>query len=66
VIRVAVEIGEHAVVRRVRITAESIERALSMVGKDRPEREVRLVFPIEAERFFAGNESGKQKGESQC
>ena len=45
-IRVAVEIREHAVVRRVRITAESIERALELCKGN-----ARVVFPIEP--FFA-------------
>ena len=45
-IRVAVELREHAVVRRVRITAESIERALELCDGN-----ARVVFPIEP--FFA-------------
>jgi hypothetical protein len=56
---VAVEIRERMVVRHVRITAESTEHAPSMVGKGRPEREVRLIFPFETERFFDGPEGGK-------
>jgi hypothetical protein len=58
-IRVAVEIREHAVVRRVKITAQSIERALSMAGKGRPDREVRLLCTIDAERYFARDEGRK-------
>jgi hypothetical protein len=45
---VAVEIRERTVVRRVRITAESIERALELC-----EGNARVVFPIEPELFFA-------------
>ncbi len=45
-IRVAVELREHAVVRRVRITAESIERALELCDGN-----ARVVFPVEP--FFA-------------
>jgi hypothetical protein len=46
-IRVVVEIREHALVRRVRITAESIEHALELCeGNDR------VVFPIKSEPFY--------------
>ena len=47
-IRVAVEIREHAVVRRVRVTAESIERALDLCEGD-----ARVVFPIDPGPYFA-------------
>ena len=47
-IRVAVEIRERTVVRRVGIIAESIERALELC-----EGNARVVFPIEPELFFA-------------
>lgn len=48
---VKVEIRERMVVRRVRITAGSLERALSMAGESRPDREVSLVSPMDAERI---------------
>lgn len=51
---VAVEIRERTVVRRVRITAGSLERALSMAGEGRPEREVSLIVPTDAEGFPTG------------
>lgn len=47
-IRVAVEIRTHAVVRRVRITSESIERTLELCGEN-----ARIVFPIETDSYFA-------------
>lgn len=53
-ISVTVEVREHAVVRRVRITTESIEHALSIAGEGRSECEVRLVLPMDAERFSVG------------
>ena len=54
-IRVTVEVREGAVSRRVRITAQSIERALELAGGDAAvRREVRLLFPIDPEAFFAG------------
>jgi hypothetical protein len=45
-IRVAVEIRERTVVRRVRIIAESMERALELCAGN-----ARVVFPMEP--FFA-------------
>lgn len=57
-IRVAVEVREGAVTRRVRITAPSIERALEIAGAGKPGLEVRLLFPIDAEAFFAPAEPG--------
>jgi hypothetical protein len=53
-IRVTVEVREKAVSRRVRVTAPSIERALELTGEGKPGREVRVVFPIDPESFFAG------------
>jgi hypothetical protein len=47
-IRVAVEIRERTVVRRVRITAESMERALELCDGN-----ARDIFPIEPEPLFA-------------
>jgi hypothetical protein len=53
-IRVTVEVREKAVSRRVRVTAPSIERALELTGEGKPGKEVRVVFPIDPESFFAG------------
>ncbi len=55
-IRVAVEIRERTVCRRVRITAPSIARALQIAGDGLPGRRVRIVFPIAPEAFFSGDE----------
>jgi hypothetical protein len=49
---VAVEIREGTGVRRVRITAESIERALELCDGN-----ARVIFPIEPEPFFATKNS---------
>ena len=57
-IRVTVEAREGALTYRVRITAPSIERALEIVGKGKPGRRVRLVFPIDPEIFFVPAASG--------
>ena len=52
-ISVAVEIGEGATTRRVRVTAPSIRRALLLAGEGRPGVEVRVLFPIDPKGFFA-------------
>jgi hypothetical protein len=52
IIRVAVEIREGALTYRTRVTAPSIERALKIAGGSKPNRRVRLVFPIDPEAFF--------------
>jgi hypothetical protein len=49
---VAVEIRERTIVRRVRITAESIERAIELCDGN-----ARVISPIEPERFFAPKDS---------
>ena len=58
-VRVTVEVvREGALTNRVRVTAPSIERALEIVGKGKPSRRVRLVFPIDPEIFFVPAASG--------
>lgn len=47
-IAVTVQKSYGAATARVRVRAASIERALRLAGED-----ARLVFPIDAERFFA-------------
>jgi hypothetical protein len=51
-IRVTVEIRDGALTHRTRVSAPSIERALKIVGRGKPGRRVRLVFPIDPEAFF--------------
>ena len=55
---VTVEVREGALTYWVRVTAPSIERALEIVGKGKPGRRVRLVFPIDPEIFFVPAASG--------
>jgi hypothetical protein len=55
---VAVEIREGAITRRVQYTASSIERALELAGGGKPDRRVRLVFPIDSEVFFVSEGLG--------
>lgn len=61
-VRVTVEIRERTVVRRVRITAGSLERALSMAGEGNPEREVSLFVPTDGERFSTRATRGTPEG----
>jgi hypothetical protein len=53
-IHVAVEIRERTVVRRVRITAESMGRALELCDGN-----VRVVYPMEPESFFAPKDAAR-------
>lgn len=52
-ITVTVEQTRKAATQRVRVSAASIERALEISGAGRPGIDVRVVFPIDAEAFFA-------------
>lgn len=51
-IKVAVEVRSGTARFRVSVQAESIRRALGVVGGRYPHGEVRLVFPVEPEGFF--------------
>lgn len=52
-ITVTVEQKRGATTRRMQVSASSIERALETSGASRPDTNVRVVFPIDAETFFA-------------
>ena len=60
-IKVSVEVREGASLFRVAVKAESISRAVSIVKGRHPGRDVRVVFPIDPERFFPGG-SKKTEG----
>lgn len=51
-IRVVVEVREDAALSTLEVRAESIGQALNIARGGLPEREVRVVFPIEVEGFF--------------
>jgi len=57
-ISVTIEVREATLMRRVQITAPSIERALEIAGEGKPGRRVRLLFPIDPEVFFVPVASG--------
>ena len=52
-IRILVEVASGATHFRADVTAKSIERAVALAGAQYPSSEVRVVFPIEPETFFA-------------
>jgi hypothetical protein len=54
-ITVSVKIREGAVSRQVRITAESIRRALEVAGEGKPGVSVEIVFPIDPEAYFGAD-----------
>ena len=53
-IKVSVEVREGAARFRVAVQAESISQAVSIVKGEHPDRDVRVVFPIDPGEFFAG------------
>jgi len=53
-IEVSVEVHEGATSSRVAVQADTISRAVSITKECHPGRDVRVVFPIDPEGFFAG------------
>jgi hypothetical protein len=51
-IKVSVEVREGATRFRVGVQADSINRAVSIMKRRHPDHDVRVVFPIEPERFL--------------
>ena len=63
-IRVSMEVRERAALSRTTVQAESIREAVSITRGHYPGRDVRVIFPIDAETFFIegpaeGNGSAK-------
>jgi hypothetical protein len=63
-VRVCVEVCEGSARFRATVQAESISRAVSITKGRHPDRDVRVVFPIDPEEFFAGipKETGENGG----
>jgi hypothetical protein len=57
IVKVSVEVRSGRARFRVGVQAQSIRRALSLVGGRYPQGEVRVAFPIEPEGFFVGEPS---------
>ena len=53
-IEVSVEVREGATFSRVAVQADTIGQAVSITKGCHPGRDVRVVFPIDPEGFFAG------------
>jgi hypothetical protein len=51
-IRVSMEVREGATLSRATVEAESIREAVSITRGRYPDRDVRVIFPIDAEDFF--------------
>ena len=54
-IKVSVEVREEASFSRVAVQADTISQAVSITKVCHPGRDVRVVFPIDPEGFFAGD-----------
>lgn len=61
-VRVSIEVREGTDVFRVAVCAASISQAVSITKRCLPGREMRVIFPIDAEEFFAGREGGEEDG----
>jgi hypothetical protein len=51
-IKVSMEVHEGAALSRATVQAESIREAVSITRGRYPGRDVRVIFPIDAENFF--------------
>jgi hypothetical protein len=51
-IKVSMEVREGTALSRATVQAESIREAVSITRERYPGRDVRVIFPIEAEEFF--------------
>jgi hypothetical protein len=51
-IRVSMEVREGTALSRATVQAESIREAVSITRRRYPGRDVRVIFPIDAEDFF--------------
>ena len=54
-IKVSMEVGEGATLSRATVQAESIREAVSITRERYPGRDVRVIFPIDAEDSFIEN-----------
>ena len=65
-IKVSVEVREGDGPFRVAVLAESIIRAIGIIQGRHPGRDVRVVFPIDPEGFFAGDPAKTGVGQDEC
>jgi hypothetical protein len=57
--KIAIEVRSSAARFKVALVAESIEGALEMAKRYNPGRECKVVFPIDPESFFVGDDLGR-------
>jgi hypothetical protein len=55
-IKISIEVRSSAARFKVALLAESIEGALEIARKYNPGKECRVVFPIDPESFFVGDD----------
>ena len=59
-IKISIEVKSGAAARfKVAVQAESIERALEIAKRYNPGKECEVVFPIDPEVFFVGDNVGR-------
>jgi hypothetical protein len=58
-IKISIELRSGAARYKVALLAESIEGALEMVKRYNPGKECKVVFPIDSEVFFVGDDLGR-------
>ena len=51
-VRVSMDVGEGTALSRATVQAESIREAVNITRRRYPGRDVRVIFPIDAENFF--------------
>jgi hypothetical protein len=51
-IRISIQVSSGAARFKVAVQAESIERALEIVGRQNPGKDCEVTFPIDPETFF--------------
>ena len=56
IIKISIEVRSSAARFKVALVAESIEGALEMAKRYNPGKECKVVFPIDLESFFAGDD----------
>jgi hypothetical protein len=58
-IKIAIEVRSSTARFKVALVAESIEGALEMAKRYNPGKECKVVFPIDPENFFVGDDLGR-------
>jgi hypothetical protein len=58
-IKISIEVRSSAARFKVALLAESIEGALEMANRHNPGKECKLLFPIDPEIFFVGDNFGR-------